>query len=296
MNDAALHTDALAVDHAHLEQATRAALLQIGDDNFLYIPRREGVQIEHAVDGHVDQAGRLVVLVAHGRMVYARAMLLGHPTATVIAALRPHLLEGRAARIDAVIAGRLVGVECVLEDLHDPHNAGAALRSCESMGVQRVSLVTSVNGFRTSPRVTQGAEKWLDVKRFSDAASCARALHDRGVRLLAAIPGGRLSLEAIDPAQPVALAFGNEHTGLSPQLQELADDSFGIPMHGFSQSLNVSVSVAVSLHVTTEARRRAIGRATDLDQASADLLRARYYAMDVRKPEAMIARYLREAG
>ncbi len=213
------------------------------------------------------------------------------PPADVIAALSPLLGPERCAKLDAVARGRLVGVACVLEDLRDPHNAGAALRSCEAMGALSVHVVSSRQRFRTSVRVTQGSEKWLDVARHADAAACARALSKRGVRLLAAVPEAPLTVEELDPCVPTALAFGNEHIGLSPELRALADGEFRVPMRGFSQSLNVSVSVAVSLHVLTEARRRALGRPGDLDEESLLALRARYYAKDIRNAAAVVARW-----
>ena len=210
--------------------------------------------------------------------------------ADVVAALYPLLGAERAAKLDAVAAGRLRGVVCVLEDLRDPHNAGAALRSCEAMGVLGVHIITVRQRFRTSVRVTQGSEKWLEVERHASVASSLQALSRRGVRVLAAMPGAPATLEELDPRVPTALAFGNEHVGLSPELLALADGQFRIPMHGCSQSLNVSVSVAVSLHVLSEARRRALGQPGDLDAREVMALRARYYARDLRNAAAVVAR------
>lgn len=218
----------------------------------------------------------------------------------VIAALGPLLDPGRARTLDQVAAGRLDAVVAVLEDLRDPHNAGAALRSCEAMGVRHVEVISTRHYFRTATRVTQGSEKWLELGRWSDVEACVRSLRARGIKLYAAVPpdvvgpDGRppVPLGELDPREPKALAFGNEHTGLSPRLRALADGAFTIPMHGFSQSLNVSVSVAVSLHVATEARRRALGRMGDLDGAALERLRARYYALDVRGAEAIVERHV----
>lgn len=208
----------------------------------------------------------------------------------VIAVLTPLLGAERAARLDAVAGGRLEGVAAVLEDLHDPHNTGAALRSCEAMGVFHVFVVNVRERFRTSVRVTQGCERWLEVKRHRSVDDMVAAAQARGFRIYAAVPGAKLSLADIDPRERVALAFGNEHVGLSPGLRARADGEFSIPMYGASQSLNVSVSVAVALHVASEARRRAVGATTDLDAATLLRLRARYYAADVRGFRAVLAR------
>src|SRR5207248_4680603 len=134
--------------------------------------------------------------------------------AEVIAALGPVLEEGRAAKLDAVAAARLGGVTLVIEDLIDPHNYGAVLRSAESMGLLHVHTINARNRFRVSPRVTQNCERWLEIHRFTDADDAARALHESGYALLAAVPGAPLAVTEIELAragQPIALAFGNEH-------------------------------------------------------------------------------------
>ncbi len=211
--------------------------------------------------------------------------------ADVVAALAPHLGSERAAKLDAVAGARLGGVIAVLEDLRDPHNMSAALRSCEAMGVLGVHVIAVRHRYRTATRITQGCEKWLTIERHAETRACADLLHSRGVQILAAVPGASRRLGEIDAGQKIALCFGNEHLGLSPELRRLSDGDFTIPMHGCSQSLNVSVSVAVALHAVTEARRRALGRAGDLDEAALLALRARYYARDLRGAEAIVARF-----
>lgn len=214
----------------------------------------------------------------------------------VIAACAPLLEPGRAARLDAVAAARISGLACVIEELLDPHNYGAVLRSSEAMGVGQVYTINGRNRFRVSPRVTQGCERWLDVHRFEALAPAVDALRRAGYRLLAAVPGAPLALDEIDPLQRNALCFGNEHLGLSPALRALCDGEFRIPMHGMSQSLNVSVSVAVSLSSLTTARRRALGRDGDLDEAERLRLRARFYAGEVRDVRAVVARLRADRG
>ena len=210
--------------------------------------------------------------------------------AEVIAALAPIVGAPRAARLDALAAARLDGVACVLEDLHDPHNAGAALRSCEAFGIQRVHLLSDRQRFRTSVRVTQGCERWLDVQRHFSVEEMVDAIRAEGLELRCAVPGAACRVDEIDPHRRVALAFGNEHIGVSPRLRALCDGEFSIPMRGAAQSLNVSVSVALSLYVAAEARRRALGRSGDLDAQSVLRLRARFYLSSVRGYRAIIER------
>src|SRR5439155_15749774 len=121
----------------------------------------------------------------------------------------------------AVAVARLAGITVVIEDLIDPHNYGAALRSAEAAGLARVFTINARNRFRVAPKVSQSCERWLEIHPFTDGGACVAALHKEGFALLAAVPGATLAAGAIEPTfagRPVALAFGNEHLGLSPRL------------------------------------------------------------------------------
>jgi tRNA (guanosine-2'-O-)-methyltransferase len=144
--------------------------------------------------------------------------------------------------------------------------------------------------------VTQGCEKWLDLVVDRDIDACAAALKARGYRLYAAVPGAPTPLEALDPLAPAAFLFGNEHAGLSPRAQALADERFRLPLHGLSQSVNLSVAAALTVYTHAARRRAALGRLGDLDEAALWGLRARYYARDVRGADAIVARYLQDRG
>jgi tRNA (guanosine-2'-O-)-methyltransferase len=212
----------------------------------------------------------------------------------VIAALGEVLGAERAARLDAAAASRLGGVVVVLENLHDPHNGGAALRSSEAVGLYEVRIVGTP--LRFSERVTQGCEKWLDLHSDPDIDACARELKARGFRLYAAVPGARSALEELDPTAPAAFLIGNEHAGLTPRARALADREFRIPLHGFSQSVNLSVATALTVYTHATRRRRALGRDGDLDEAALKKLRAAYYAKDLRGADAIVERWRRERG
>jgi tRNA (guanosine-2'-O-)-methyltransferase len=204
------------------------------------------------------------------------------PASQIVDLLRPLLDEKRAARLDEVAAGRLSGLVVVLEDLHDPHNGGAVLRSCEAMGVSEVHIIASRERFRVSDKVTQGADKWLEVVEHRSTQASLTALRQRGFRLAAAVPGVKTQLADLDPLQPTALLMGNEHAGLSAEARSLCDVEFAIPLHGFSESLNLSVATALCTFSMTSRRRTALDRRGDLDEAGLIDLRARYYLRDVR--------------
>jgi tRNA (guanosine-2'-O-)-methyltransferase len=210
----------------------------------------------------------------------------------VIAALQPTLGPERAARLDAVAGARLSGVTVVLEDLHDPHNGGAALRSCEAMGVLEVHVVQNRDRFRVSPKVTQGCDKWLQVCEHTSSIDCIQLLRLRGFRVYAAVPGAAQPLEALPPLVPAAFLVGNEHFGLSAEARALCDQEFAIPLYGFSESVNLSVATALIVYTHTTRRRAALGRAGDLDAERLTDLRARYYARDIRGAAAIVRRHI----
>jgi len=206
----------------------------------------------------------------------------------VIEALGPHLGDERRDKIDRVAASRLGGLVVVLENLHDPHNGGAALRSCEAIGVREVRVVGTSFGF--SERVTQGCDKWLDVVRDVDISRAAADLKARGFRLYAAVPGATTSLAELDAIAPAAFLIGNERDGLTAAARAACDVEFAIPMRGFSQSVNLSVATALCVYTHAERRRAALGRTGDLDEAALDALRADFYRRDLRGADAIIAR------
>jgi tRNA (guanosine-2'-O-)-methyltransferase len=210
--------------------------------------------------------------------------------ADVCAALEPLLLAERRARIDAAAATRLSGLRVVIENLHDPHNGAAVLRSAEAFGVQRVEVIESVERFRFSSTVTQGCEKWLDVVRHRSLAEAMVGLRSDGFAIYAAVPGAGATLDELDFSRPAAVMVGNEHEGLTSDAMAAADVRFAIPMFGLTQSLNLSVAAAIIVSRASALRRQALGRDGDLDEAAVLALRARYYAASVRGAEAVLAR------
>jgi tRNA (guanosine-2'-O-)-methyltransferase len=212
------------------------------------------------------------------------------PPARVCAELGPLLLDDRRARIDAAAASRLGGLRVVLENLHDPHNGAAVLRSAEAFGVQRVEVIETVEPFRYSSTVTQGCEKWLDVVRHKTLAAAVAGLRGGGFAIYAAVPGAPVALDDLDFSRPAAVMVGNEHDGLTPEAIAAADVRFGIPMYGLTQSLNLSVATALIVERASTLRRGALGAPTDLADEAILALRARFYAASVRGADVILAR------
>jgi len=164
------------------------------------------------------------------------------------ALLSPFLTEARRQRFEEVLALRSKWVTVVTEDLFDPHNISAVLRSCDGFGVQEAHIIEANNPYRTSPGVSKGAYKWLDIKRHTDTASALRKLKAAGYAICCTTPHtDDTTPEALPLAQPVALVFGSEGPGISEAAKAEADHFVRIPMYGFTESFNISVAAALTL-------------------------------------------------
>jgi len=204
----------------------------------------------------------------------------------IMRALEPLLTDQRRARIDAVIGQRTRSVVPVLDGLYDPHNVAAVLRSADAFGAQEVHIIEGEEPLLASQRVTQGADRWLDVVRHRDPRACVRGLKERGYAVYAAMMDGTVEPDALASIPRVALVFGSEHTGVSDAVLEQCDGRYTIPMRGFSQSLNVSVAAALTLFSATR------GRAGDLEEAEREALRARFMWLSVDEARAIVAEHL----
>lgn len=166
----------------------------------------------------------------------------------------------RILRMLEVLAHRTAHIVVGMEAVDDGHNQAAILRSAEAFGVQEIAVVTGRAPFQPSDRVTQGAHKWLTIRKYASIQEAMEALRSRGYRIWASrLDEEAVPLEEVDLSQPAAFFFGNEHEGLSREALRLADASFIIPMVGFAQSLNVSVAAAVTMYHVTRRAQQALG-------------------------------------
>jgi tRNA (guanosine-2'-O-)-methyltransferase len=176
--------------------------------------------------------------------------------------------ERRLAKLESVIRHRQPDLTVILENIHDPHNVSAILRSCDAVGVMEVQLVYTSEEFpKLGKKSSASAKKWVDHRNFESVPECFAKLHSEGYVVYATHLGKRTTpLYELDLTKKAALAFGNEHRGVSEEASELADGNFAIPMFGMIQSLNVSVACAVALFEAVRQRMLA-GR---YDSASFD--------------------------
>ena len=201
------------------------------------------------------------------------------------------LLDDRKQRIDDVVAQRTRTLTVVMEAFCDPQNVNAVLRTCEAFGVQEVHVVEGpMKPYHRNKKISQNADKWLEVRRWRSTTECLSNLESRGFRVYATHLGdGAAPLGTLSFAEPVALVFGNESRGVSEEALRRAHARFAIPMRGFVQSLNVSVAAAVSLFRAVERREAERGRHGDLSEVEARALRERFYLLAV-KQRARIAK------
>jgi len=206
--------------------------------------------------------------------------------ARVIAALTPLLSDQRLRRIEASVERRTRSVVVVLEAVQDPRNVAAVLRSADAFGVQEVHLIEGTQPFLASRRITQGAERWLDVVRHQSAEGCVGSLRRRGFRVYVATMDGQVGPGNLYSADKIAVVFGNEQTGVGAQIAALSDGRYTIPMQGFVQSLNVSVAAAITLYAATR------DRGGDLSEDDRADLRARFMMLSVERAEQVVAEHL----
>jgi tRNA (guanosine-2'-O-)-methyltransferase len=162
--------------------------------------------------------------------------------------LAPFMEEGRKSRIAEVLERRTKGLVLVLENLYDPHNISAILRSAEAMGLQYIYLAGSYPE-DLNPLVSLGSESWLTVEKKEKPIELIDRLKARGYKIAATIPSDK----GLDPIEykgkePVALVLGSERDGLSRELINASDMQFTIPHHGFTKSMNVSVAAGIFIY------------------------------------------------
>ena len=170
----------------------------------------------------------------------------------------------RQERLAHALSRRLGWVSCALEAVHHRHNVSAVLRTCESMGIQRVDLVQG--HFQPARGPTKGAERWIDIERHDSADEAVARIRSAGFSIwVADLADPAVSPETVPLDRPICLWFGAELVGVSPVARAAADGVITIPMHGLSQSLNVSVAAALAIRPVAERARLELGERALLD-------------------------------
>ena len=168
--------------------------------------------------------------------------------------LATFISDGRWAKFNKVIDDRTKHITVVLEDLYQPHNASAVLRSCDCYGVQDIHIVENKNKFSVNQDISLGSAKWLSLHKYKQGANnsldCIHQLKSKGYKIICTTPHkDDCNLDQLEINSKTALVFGTELTGISKDFIENADGFIKIPMYGFTESFNISVAVALCLQV-----------------------------------------------
>lgn len=171
--------------------------------------------------------------------------------------LSTYVTEHKKGLIDEVLSRRTRHLTFVLEDIYQSQNASAVVRTCDCFGIQDLHVIENKHSFELNPRVVHGASKWVNVYHYQEAENntmvCFEALRRKGYKIMATSPDKScLSVHDVDMSEPIALVFGTEITGISEFTKAQADELVTIPMYGFSESLNISVSAAICANILIE--------------------------------------------
>lgn len=231
--------------------------------------------------------------------------------AAVVEALAPHVSEARLARMRHVLAHRLGSVALGIEDLHHSHNGHACLRTAEGLGLQDAVAVELRNPYplddpgegsdavaeeeRLQRKITMATDRWISLHRLATTEALIDWARARDMLICGAGPRGERTLDTL-PDRPLMVLFGNEREGLRDETMAACDVVYRIPMYGFCESFNVSVSVGMTLAAHTarvRARLAQAGRSGDLPPARQVALLAEWLLADHRAAAAIVRRKLR---
>jgi len=213
---------------------------------------------------------------------YAQALQQGWSDAGLIQTFEPLVSDERLERIRTVLEGRLGSVTLLMDAPHDPHNGAAVLRTCDALGIQRIHVVPREEAFLASRVVTPGSEQWVDALNHSSPDHARATRQAQGFTLCGTHPQGSLTPEDLRGLPKLALILGNEHDGIREALKNAADHNVRIPMRGFVESLNVSVSAAALLYAATK------DRAGDLEPVERQGVYARWLLQSVARSDEIL--------
>jgi len=210
--------------------------------------------------------------------------------------LLPYLTTDRHARIAQVIAQRTYSIVPVTEGLYDRGNVSAVMRSAEAMGCQALHIIDTSKAFKEAKRVTQGAEKWVDIRLWRDTPACVAYFRSQGYRIVVTHVSDATPIAEVPFDIPTAIFFGNEKTGSSESLLGASDARVLVPMQGFTRSFNISVAAALCLYHIQQDRIRRLGSHGDLDEETRHVLTASFYLRGVPNAERILLEKRRKRG
>lgn len=198
----------------------------------------------------------------------------------------------RVEEMRRVLRERTGHLTVFLEDIFQPHNSSAVLRTCECFGVQTVHVAEISRKFRVSNQVAMGGAKWIDLERYATTSACLSHLRASGYHMAAAtLRPEAIPLDQIPLDQPLAILIGHERRGLSGEAHAAADYWFNLPMHGFTQSYNLSVFSSLCLYELTQ-RLRATAIDWHLPPLQRERILTRWLCQDTRTVQSVAETWL----
>jgi tRNA (guanosine-2'-O-)-methyltransferase len=210
--------------------------------------------------------------------------------------LKEFVLEERYARFLKVLENRTRHLTIALEDIFQSHNASAVLRSCECLGIQDIHLIENRYSFEVHPDIVLGSNKWLSLYRYNkkknNTNDCLLSLKKKGYSIVATSPhtdGFSPSDLPID--KPIALVFGTELEGITNEAKNHADHFLQIPMMGFTESYNISVSAGICLYELSKRIRTSVNLSWQLRNEEKEILILDWLKKSIKNPQPIIKRF-----
>ncbi|MCA6074606.1 TrmH family RNA methyltransferase [Fulvivirga sedimenti] len=206
--------------------------------------------------------------------------------------------ESRKELMDQVLSDRTRQVTVVLEDIYQSQNASAVVRTCDCFGIQDLYIIENRHEYNLNPRVVHGASKWINMYRFNtsenNTSECLTLLKQKGYTIVGTTPDKTaMSIYDLDPEVKPAILFGTEALGLSETAIDLCDQMVTYPMYGFTESLNISVSVSLCLSAVIPALRNS-SDSWQLTDAEKDELRLSWYRQSVNRYDILEREFLKK--
>ncbi len=226
-----------------------------------------------------------------------------YPVDDVIRVLGPHLTERRKTRIQDVLVRRITSLALGVENLHHSHNGSACIRTAEALGLHDIVAAELTNQFPIPPSderevssgITKYSDRWVDLHRVQSSEALIHWARSRKMRVYGTSPHAEMTVSELDVGSPLLVLFGNESEGLKPETAAACDGVFRLPMYGFTESFNISVSVGMTLaDIVGRLRSQWAqeGRQGDMPVARQNYLTAQWYAKSVRAAIPILKRTL----
>jgi tRNA (guanosine-2'-O-)-methyltransferase len=209
-----------------------------------------------------------------------------------------YITDHKKQFIEKVLSERTRYITLVLEDIYQSQNASAVVRTCECLGLQDIHIIEDDSKYSVNKRVLKGANKWIDLYRykmkgFNNTEICFRKLREQGYQILVTDPSpDGISINEIPVDKKIAVVMGNELKGTSSYAIDHADQKIFIPMHGFTESFNISVSAAICLN-TLLTKIRTSNVCWQLSDEEKEILRLQWYRKVVRRSDLIEQEFLR---